>query len=208
MMRKAFLMGGILILLGAIAVAQQTTKKDGKPAKKVVAASQSATANPNLPQPSPEIEKLMTAMSGRFKVSGRIEDQNWVPGGDEGSGTEAVKRGPGGFTAISDAQMKFKKMGAMTGHGVMWWDPGKKAYQGFWCDSWALTCQASGEGRWEGDKLVFSGEMMEGPQPVPVRQTYSNFSPQGYDWSMETGDGKGNWKQEMNLKYRREAGKK
>jgi hypothetical protein len=201
-MRKTFVMGGVLILVCSIGVAQQTTKKDGKPAKKVSAASQ--TANANMPKPSPEIQKLIQDFTGHFKVSGKILDENWAPGGDEGTGTEIVKKGPGGFTAVSDAQMTFKKMGPMAGHGVLWWDDGKKAYAGIWCDSWGPTCQPSGDGKWEGDKLVFNGEMMMGPAPMKIRQTYSNFSAKGYDWSMEVGDEKGNWKPEMSLRYERE----
>jgi len=205
-MRNKFLVCGILILTCTFGVAQQTTKKDGKPAKKVTAASEPA-ANP-MPKPSPEIQKLIQSFSGRFKVSGKILDETWAPGGDTGSGTEIVKKGPGGFTAISEAQMTFKKMGPMTGHGVLWWDDGKKAYQGMWCDSWGPTCQPSGDGKWDGDKLVFNGEMMMGPVPMKIRQTYSNFSAKGYDWSMEAGDDKGNWKPQMSLRYEREAGKK
>jgi hypothetical protein len=188
-------------------VAQQTTKKDGKPAKKMTAAADAAAAN-SMPKPSPEIQKVLQQMAGRFKVSGKILDESWAPGGDTGTGTELVKKGPGGFTAVSDAQMTFKKMGPMTGHGLMWWDDGKKAYQGMWCDSWGPTCQASGDGKWDGDKLVFEGQMAMGPQNVTMRQTYSNISAKGYDWSMEVSDGKGNWKPEMSLRYDKEMVKK
>jgi hypothetical protein len=204
-MRNTFLVGGILIVACALGVAQQTTKKDGKPAKKVTAASEPA-ANSAMPKPSPEIQKLIKSFSGRFKVTGKILDETWAPGGDTGSGTEMVKKGPGGFTAISEAKMTFKKMGPMTGHGVLWWDDGKKAYQGMWCDSWGPTCQPSGDGKWDGDKLVFNGEMMMGPAPMKIRQTYSNFSAKGYDWNMEAGDDKGNWKPQMSLRYEREMG--
>jgi hypothetical protein len=181
--------------------AQQTAKKDGKPAKKVTAAQPAADAGK--PKPSPEIQKLAKMFNGRWKVSGKIQDEMWAKGGDEGSGIETVNSGPGGFTAMSDAKMTFKKMGPMTGHGVTWYDESKKAYQGFWCDNWSPTCMPSGEGKWDGDKLVFVGDMMMGPQTIPVRQTYSGISANGFDWSMEAGDGKGNWKPEMSLKYER-----
>ena len=55
----------------------------------------------------------------------------------------------------------------------------------------------------ETDKLVFLGEMPMGPQTIPVRQTYSNFTENSFEWAMEAGDGKGNWKPEMSLKYQR-----
>jgi hypothetical protein len=203
-MKIRYLLSGVLILTCCVGLAQQTTKKDGKPAKKMTAAN--PAANANMPKPSPEMTKVTEKLSGTFKVSGKIQDENWAPGGDTGSGIEAVKKGPGGFTSISDAKMTFKKMGAMTGHGVLWWDDTKKAYQAIWCDSWGPTCQTSGDGKWEGDKLVFNGEMMMGPAPVKVRQTYSNISATGYDWNMELGDDKGNWKPEMSLRYEKEKG--
>ncbi len=203
-MRNAIIVG-VLLVCGATAVfAQQTTKKDGKPAKKVTAA-QPAEASANMPKPSPEIQKLGKAFNGRWKVTGKILDEMWAKGGDEGSGMEMIRKGPGGFTSITEAKMIFKKMGPMSGHGVMWYDESKKAYEGFWCDSWAATCMPSGDGKWDGDKLVFEGNMAMGPQTVPVRQTYSNFTPNGFDWLMEAGDGKGNWKPEMSLKYEKES---
>jgi hypothetical protein len=205
LMRTGFIVSGVLLLVCSIGVAQQTTKKDGKPAKKVTAAQ---PAEANMPKPSPEVEKAIKQLTGKYKVTGKILDESWVKGGDEGSGTETGRKGPGGFSVISDAQMKFKKMGPMTGHGLLWWDDSKKAFQSLWCDSWGPTCQPGGEGKWDGDKLVFQGEMMMGPVPMQVRQAYSNFSANGFDWTMDAGDGKGNWKPQMALKYEKEAAKK
>ena len=72
---------------------------------------------------------------------------------------------------------------------------------GLWCDNWAPKCESMGEGKWEGENLVFTGDMDMGPAKVPTRMTYSNITANGYDWKMESGDGKGNWKPEMTLKY-------
>ena len=158
-----------------------------------------------MPKPSPEMQKLTKLFNGRWNVTGKIQDEMWVKGGDEGSGSEVTKSGPGGFTNISDARMRFKKFGPMIGHGVVWYDESKKAFQGIWCDNGGPTCMSPGNGKWDGDKLVFVGEMPMGPKTVPLRQTYSNFTDNGFEWSMETGDGQGNWKPEMSLKYQRAA---
>ena len=206
-MRKALVLCAVVVLGVTIINAQQTKKKDGKPAKKVTAA-QPAEAGLPMPKPSPEIEKLTKLFNGRWKVSGKILDEAWAKGGDEGTGFEITKSGPGGFTCISDAKTQFKKVGPMIGHGVVWYDDAKKAFQGLWCDNGGPTCMPSGDGKWDGDKLVFVGEMPMGPQKVPLRQTYSNFTANGFEWSMETGDGQGNWKPEMSLKYEREKAKK
>lgn len=198
-------------LLLSLPLCAQTTKRTNgqRPEKKQAAASAQDTrpadaAGPQ--QPSPEIKRLSDALIGRWRVSGKILDQQWAPGGAEGSGTDIVRRGPNGFSVISDSQMDFGKMGPLTGHGVMFWDPKRQGYSGFWCDSWTPICDSTGIGKWEGDKLVFNGEMEVEGQTVPLRQTYSNFTKSSFDWYMESGDGKGGWKPAMSLKYTRANG--
>lgn len=181
------------------AAAQTTTKKDHKPAK----AEQKAAAEQGPPGPSVEAKRLTQSFLGTYKVTGKIDDQSWAPGGAQGSGTETVRGGPGGYSIISDAKMNFGKMGEMTGHGVMWWDPDKKAYFGLWCDNWAPKCEGTGAGHWDSDKLVFVGDSLMNGQSIKMRQTYSNISSKGHDWKLETGDGKGGWKPAMSLRYDR-----
>ncbi|HEU5400190.1 MAG TPA: DUF1579 family protein [Terriglobales bacterium] len=198
-MRKVVLLGLLTAFALTAVYGQETAKKVTKPKKAAV--TQAAT--PPTPKPSPEMQKLAKLFHGKWNATGKIHDEMWVKGGDEGSGTEITKSGPGGFTSISDAKMNFKKSGAMVGHGVLWYDDSKKSFQGLWCDNGGPTCSPMGDGKWDGDKLVFLGEMPMGPKPVPVRQTYSNFSDDGFDWSMEVRDGQGNWKPEMSVSYRR-----
>jgi hypothetical protein len=200
----------IVTLALSLPLCAQTTKKtDGKAAQKkteAVPAAKAVDSAPPTMKPSPEINKIATTFVGRWKVSGKILDEQWAPGGAQGSGFETIRRGPGGFSLVSDTKMDFGKMGPFSGHGVMFWDAAKNAYSGVWCDSWGPTCEPMGLAKWEGEKLVINGEMQAGPQKVPMRQTYSNISKDGYDWLLEAGDGKGGWKQEMALKYQRSEG--
>jgi len=200
-MRKLVLLCALSVFAMTSVCAQDTAKKQTNPPKKAKATQ--TTPTPPVPKPSPEMQKLTKLFNGRWNVTGKIQDEMWAKGGDEGSGVEVAKSGPGGFTSISDAKMTFKKIGPMIGHGVVWYDESKKAFQGIWCDNGGPTCMPSGEGKWDGDKLVFLGEMPMGPQTIPVRQTYSNFTENSFEWAMEAGDGKGNWKPEMSLKYQR-----
>ncbi len=158
---------------------------------------------PAAAKPAPEMKRLTQTFLGRWKVTGKILDEQWAPGGAEGAGFERTRRGPNGFSLISDSTMDFGKMGPFAGHGVLFWDANQKAYTGFWCDSWAPTCESVGKGTWEGPNLVFTGEMQMGPAKIPMRQTYSNITKQGHDYLLEAGDGKGGWKKEMSLKYER-----
>ena len=183
--------------------AQTTKVTDGKSAEKK---TQAAPENPagQMPKPSADIKKYARTFVGKWRVTGKILDEQWAPGGADGTGFEVVRRGPGGFSVINDSKMNFgAKMGPFVGHGVIFYDAAKKGYTGIWCDTWAPTCESPGVGTWEGDKLVFNGEMQTGPQKLPMRQTYSNITKDGYDWFLEAGDGKGGWQPEMKLRYER-----
>jgi hypothetical protein len=183
--------------------AQTTKSTDGKTAEKKTEAAPTDASAQQMPKPSPEIKRLSRAFVGKWRVTGKILDEQWAPGGADGTGFETVRRGPGGFTIINDSRMDFGKMGPFSGHGVTYYDAAKKGYTGIWCDTWTPVCDSPGLGTWDGDKLVFNGEMQMGPQKIPMRQTYSNITKDGYDWLLEAGDGKGGWKPEMKLRYDR-----
>ena len=195
-LRKSVVLG-LVMAVGVSCLAQTTTKKDGKAAK----TEEKKAAQPPMPKPSPEIVRAEKSLGGTWKLTGKILDEQWAPGGATGTGTETVRKGPGGFSIISDSRMNWTKLGPMQGHGVLSWDDQKKAFMGLWCDNWAPKCESMGEGKWEGANLVFTGDMDMGPAKVPTRMTYSNITANSYDWKMESGDGKGNWKPEMTLKY-------
>jgi Protein of unknown function (DUF1579) len=198
-LRRSILLGSALVI-GMSCLAQQTKKTDGKAAKTEQKKEQPAGAM-QMPKASPELVKAQKALVGSWKLTGKIQDEHWAPGGASGTGMETVRKGPGGFSIISDSKMNWGKMGPMQGHGVISWDDHKKAFTGLWCDNWAPQCEPLGDGKWQGDSLVFEGDMDMGPAKVPVRMTYSNISANGYDWKMEIGDGKGGWNPEMSLKY-------
>lgn len=192
------------LAIGITGLAQQTKTKDGKSAKTEQKKEQPA-AGMQMPKSSPELIRAQKALVGTWKVTGKILDEQWAPGGATGSGTETVRKGPGGFSIISDSKMTWGKMGPMQGHGVLSWDDPKKAFTGLWCDNWAARCEPMGEGKWEGNNLVFNSEMdMGNGQKVPTRMTYTNITPNGCDWNMEVSDGKGGWKPEMTLRYENE----
>jgi hypothetical protein len=185
----------------SLGLAAQTTKvTDGQAAE---SKTKAAPADSAQQMPSPEIKKLARTFVGKWRISGKILDEQWAPGGADGTGFEVIRRGPGGFSIINDSRMDFGKIGPFAGHGVVFYDAAKKGYTGIWCDTWNPICDSQGIGTWDGDKLIYTGEMQMGPQKIPMRQTYSNISKSGYDWLLEAGDGKGGWKPEMSIKYER-----
>lgn len=201
-LRNCFVLG-LTLAVGIAGFAQETKKKDGEAAKTEQKQEQPAGAMP-APKASPELLKAQKYLVGNWKVTGKILDEHWAPGGAAGSGTETVRKGPGGFSIISDAKMNWGKMGPMQGHGVTSWDEQTKSFNGLWCDNWAPKCESMGEGKWEGDSLVFNVDMDMGTgQKIPTRMTASNFTAKGYDWKMEVSDGQGGWKPEMTMHYER-----
>lgn len=198
---RTYVVLGMALAIAASGIAQETKKKDGKAAKTEQKKEQPA-GGMQMPKASPELLKAQKYLVGTWKVTGKILDEQWAPGGATGSGMETARKGPGGFSIISDSKMNWGKMGPMQGHGVTSWDDQKKAFTGIWCDNWAAKCESMGDGKWEGDSLVFNVDMdMGNGQKVPTRMTANNFTDKGYDWKMEVSDGKGGWKPEMTLRY-------
>lgn len=52
------------------------------------------------PHPSPEIESVARALSGRWSVTMSFEASKEMPNGASGQGEEIWRSGPGGFTFI------------------------------------------------------------------------------------------------------------
>lgn len=190
----------VLLFAASTLVFSQTTKsEDHKPAEKKSAAP--AAEQQGMPKPAPEAGKLSKSFAGTWNVTGKTEESPAGPA-ETASGTERCHDGPGHFSVICDATMKFSRMGMFNGHGVMYWDAENKNYSGLWCDNLG-PCAPQGTGNWEGDKLVLNGEMKMNGQTAKMRQTYSDITPNGYTFLMEMSDQSGELKPWMTLTYKR-----
>jgi hypothetical protein len=192
----------VVLLTASTLVFSQTTKsKDHKPAE--TKSAESAAMAPQ--KPAPEQVKLMKTFDGSWTVSGKTEAGPAGPA-ESASGTEVSRSGPGGFSVVTDAKMRFERMGPFSGHGVMYWDPEEKHYTGTWCDNLG-PCATQGVGNWEGDNLVFNSEMKMGGQSAKMRQTYSKITADSYEFKIEMADQSGTLKPWMTLNYKRAAAK-
>lgn len=190
----------VLLLSASTLVFSQTSKvTDHKPAEK----KSEAAAPQGMPKPAPEAEKLAKAFNGSWTVSGSTEAGPMGPA-EKANGTESCKAGPGGFSVICDANMKFERMGASKGHGVLYWDAENKNYTGLWCDNFG-PCATQGIGSWEGDKLVLNSDVKMNGQTSKMRLTYSDITPSSYKFLIEMGDPSGELKPWMTLNYKRTA---
>lgn len=189
------------LLLATLAFSQATKSTDHKAANKKAAAPAAAQQGP--PKPAPEQGKIMKMFSGKWTVEATMAATPFGPA-DTGTGTETNYRGPGGYSVLTNTTMKFAKMGPLSGHGVMWWDPQAKTYMGIWCDNWG-PCSNDGPGQWEGDKLIFTNDMKMGERTVKARQTFSDITADGFTFVLEMSDASGAMQPWMNFKYTRAA---
>jgi hypothetical protein len=112
--------------------------------------------------------------------------------------------GPGKLSLIEDYKANMAGMGAFSGMGVVWWDPAANEYKSMWCDSMTPGgCAPSGTGKWEGDSLVFNGDMEMAGQKHTMKSTYADFKSNSVTFSMEV-DGKPS----MTIKYTKAAAAK
>jgi hypothetical protein len=177
-----------------LAVAQEKTAK--KPADK-----KPADASMQMPKPSPEIQKLAKTLAGNYSTTETHDPNPMMPKGGTGKGQARFTVGPGGHYVVESYNSK-SDMGSFTGHGVFWWDPKVSAYRVVWCDSMSPTCDTEGTMKWEGDKLVASGEYEMGGKKVAYRETIGNLTPNGFTFDMESAMG-GSMQHVMKIDYTR-----
>lgn len=179
----------VLALSVCVAVAQEKAPPKGKPAAKAAQKQAPAGMQSMMVAPSPEMKKLTTMLSGTWKVEEKHEAMDQMPAGTS-TGTSVFRSGPGRLSLIQDYKSTMGGMGSFSGLGLVWWDPADKLYKGFWCDSMSPSgCAPIGTGKWEGNDLVFNGEMDMNGQKHTMKSTYTNIKPDSVTFNMEM-DGK------------------
>src|SRR3569832_111235 len=113
----------LLLAASTVTFSQTTESKDHKPAEKISEAS--SAAQQCMPKPAAEAERLAKTFNGSWTVSGNTEASPMGPA-EKATGTERCQNGPGSFSVLCDANMKFERMGPFKGHGVMYWDAENK----------------------------------------------------------------------------------
>ena len=80
-----------------------------------------AQSRTSTPQPSPEIESLAKAVTGKWLLSVKSEPSASVPNDLANSGEETWRRGPGGFTLLEEEHLHMTE-GELFLLGVVWWN--------------------------------------------------------------------------------------
>ncbi len=201
---KAILRGTIVLGLVVACWAALAAQKASTPSKSKTAKSAGQQAMP-APKPAPEMTKLIKMMSGNWTVAEKAEPSPMMPKGGTGKGTAKLWAGPG-RTSLMENYRSNGVMGPFTGFGTFWWDPKAQLYRGVWCDSMTPSgCDASGTTKWEGDKLVGTMEGEMNGQKMVSRFTYSDWKPDSFVMTMESGTDANSLKPMMTMTYTRAA---
>src|SRR5262249_28279954 len=142
--------------------------------------------------------KDLTDFVGAWTTDETAEQTPFMPAGTA-TGTNRVRRGPGGFSVLMDQSSKMSNGMSFTGHGVLSWDPNEKAYKMVWTDSITPGFIMS-TGHKEGDTLVFTAESMMMGKKMTMKDVVSDRTPASYTLTSYYNDGSGE-KKAMTIKF-------
>ncbi|MGH9581192.1 MAG: DUF1579 family protein [Terriglobales bacterium] len=205
---RFFVLALILALGAAAAVAQEKAaeKKDmkaGHDHSMMAKEGEGAAMGDAVPKPAPEMGKLSQWLRGRWETTEKHEPSPWMPQGATGMGTERVMSGPGGFSLVSNYASRTTAGSTFRGHGVVYWDNDAKVFRSFWCDNMTPKCQSDGTGKWEGEELVFKGEIDFMGTKMNSRAVYTNIKPDSFTFYMEAAGEGGAMKRIMTAEYKK-----
>ncbi len=128
------------------------------------------------PVPGAEMQKLYFQV-GDWKV---VEKHESMPGfsGGEGKAIIKARKGPGGLSVDTDYNGT-GPLGQYMGKGIVTWEAEEKVYRYFWFDNFQAGSLIT-TGRWEGNDLVFTGEMKMSGQKFLFKQVYTDIAPTSY----------------------------
>lgn len=161
-----------------------------------------AQQSPSLPQQSPEIGRLAELITGNWATSEQFSPSAMYQHATHGTGTDAIRNGPGELSVILDYHST-NSYGKFSGHGVISWDQKTASFTLYWIDNTSPQPTIS-SGKWEGNSLVFTDDLTSPDgQPMYVKQTYSNFSPNSFTFTQESSIAGGPLKRDTLVQFRR-----
>src|SRR5262249_41890814 len=120
---------------------------------------------------------------GSWSTAEEFEPGAMGPKAMTGGGTEVIRRGPGGFSLISDYNSK-NPGGSFVGHGIIAWDDKNHIYNFVWLDSTSPALSTM-TGKWESGDLVFTTNTEVGGKPTYLKLTYRDLKPDSFTLTEE-----------------------
>ena len=180
-----------LLLASASASAQQEMMKKKEPAPAAAAiAPKDPAAPPAPPQPAAELDALKW-MEGNWKCTGKIHANPMMGPEHATASTIKGKRDLDKFWIAFRIEGKKSKVDPMPWKGADHWsyDASQKKYTRVLVDNFGGWLTATSPG-WEGDKMVWTGDMMASGQKMGFRQTFTKKSDRELSYTFEMADPK------------------
>ena len=197
----------ILVICTVLAICLAAFAQD-KPAAKAKKEAKPAAAPagmPPMPKPGPEMKKLNSTFAGKYTATMKMDAMMGMPASTS-VGPATFYVGPGGLSLMETVNSVDEHGMKFSGHGVSWWDPKAGVYKSLWCDNGTPTgCMEGGVSKWEGDKLVGTGEMEMMGKQYKFKATFSDFTPEGFNYLMETAEGSAPLAKMFTIEYKKTA---
>lgn len=133
------------------------------------------TENRRVMLPGPVVQELML---GTWAIKVKYEPGKEWPNGEQASGREVWRVGPGGQSIIEEYSESNSK-GGFAEINIAWWDAKEKGQRFVACDKDEKhPCEMSRSvARWEGNELVYTDEIARGRGKIVRQEVFSNITP-------------------------------
>lgn len=125
---------------------------------------------PELPKPAPEMAAL-DYFVGDWACEGTMEPGPFGPGGKSTS-TAKIRDDLGGFWQAGTIKANMPNMPTFEGRFYTTYDTEAKEYAMLWVDSMGASSRSTSKG-WQGDSIVYEGEMQMGAEKMLGRDTFT-----------------------------------
>lgn len=166
----------------------------------ITSARSSDATTPSSPQPSPEMRRLVTALSGTWSLTLKIEPTKSSPKGGAGKGEETWVPGPGGLSIVENYHSTGDE-GEISGFAVIWWETNAGKFQVTWCDNGSPNgCAVIKHGaKWEGSQLVAMDEWQEHGKKTTFKEIFSDITPTSFKQTLYLGEAESELKKFMTI---------
>ena len=137
---------------------------------------------PEMPKPAPEMAKL-AFFEGNWSCEGSFPASPFGPAGKMTSSV-TIHSDLGGFWQSGRVKSAMANQPPMEGMFHTTYDPTAKQFMMLWVDNTGAWSRSTSKG-WDGDRIVYDGEMQMGGQKLLGRDTFVKADPGSMKHTME-----------------------
>lgn len=177
--------------------ASQATSKPGQQ-------SSSSAPMAMMPQPSSEMQKLISTFTGTWLLSETYEPSEGMPSGGVGQGQQIWRTGPGEFSLIEEYHSKSSR-GEISGLSVTWWDEKAQGYRALWCvNTNPGGCIVMANlAKWEGNQFIVGDQFERNGKKFTFKEVVSDITPSSFTQTLYQGESGGELSRLMTIRAAR-----